>query len=322
MRVVSVSAARGIALAALIVAGFVVTGCVAQSTPTVAHSARHILGKRAVAVRQQVAVVPDLTYRVADGVSLRLDVCLPPTSADVALSFRPAIVVIHGGSWMLGDKAEPVWRDVCTWLASSGYVVASVDYRLAPAYHYPDEISDVEAAVEWMRAPAQTRRFGIDPTMVGAFGGSAGGNLAALLGTAGSGAVDVGHRVASVVDLSGPANLTVTGAEAPLIKDHVLTYLGCTSFSSCPQDVAASPVDNVDSSDPPFLILNSSNELIPLSESLQFATRLRAARVPVTLDVVPGTLHSISMLTPLLRTSIIDFYRSTLVHREPPTATS
>ncbi len=322
MRVDLSPAARVVALAALLVAGLVVTGCATQAPPPTPHNVHHVVARPALAAPAHITVIPDLTYGVATGVVLRLDICMPTAVAHTAASSRPAIVAIHGGSWMTGDKSEAAWRGICEWLASSGYVVASLDYRLAPTYHYPDEINDVESAVEWLRAPIQARRFDIDPTLIGAFGGSAGGNLAALLGTAGTGSLDRGHRVAAVVELSGPADLTVSGAEAPLIKDHVLSYLGCRAFVSCPQAVKASPVDNVDSSDPPFFIGHSQDELIPLSQSLHFVARLKAAHVPVTFVTMPGTLHSIAMLTTGLRTQIVEFFRSTLVHDAPTTTNS
>jgi acetyl esterase len=322
MRLVSPSSLRIPAVAAVVIAAFLVTGCGAQTSSAPRHSVHRSIVRHAVVTAEPVTVIPDLTYGVADGVPLRLDICRPTTDPGVAIALRPAIIAIHGGSWMEGDKAEPQWRDICTWLASQGYVAATVDYRLAPKYRYPDELLDVEQAVQWMRAPAQVKRYGIDPALIGAFGGSAGGNLAALLGTIGTGALDRGHRVAAVTELSGPADLTVNGAEVPLIDERELSYLGCRSFRACPRDVPASPIDNVNSSDPPFLILHSQDELIPLSQSIRFAARLRAAGVHVTLDVVPGTLHSISMLTPALRTTIIDFFRSTLVHHAPTSATS
>jgi acetyl esterase/lipase len=303
------------------VVGLGVSGCAAQSTAP-AHSVHGDGAKRAVAHVEPVTVVPDLTYSFADGSPLRLDICTPRSTGKAPISFRPAIVVIHGGSWMAGDKSEAPWRNTCEWLASAGYVAANVDYRLAPRYRYPDEITDVEHAVDWLRAPAQVARFGIDRTLVGAFGGSAGGNLAALLGTTGSGSLSVGHRVAAVAELSGPADLTATGAEVPVIRERELSYLGCSTFSKCPQDVAASPTDNVDSSDPPFFIGHSQDELIPLSQSENFVARLKAAHVPVTLVVMPGTNHSISMLTPVLRSQLVNFFRTTLVHHAPSSATS
>lgn len=315
IRIGSTKAAGIAVFAAILVLAFVLTGCAFQVTAP-HHVAQHV-AKRAVVNPTTITVDTDQTYEVVAGDALRLDVCSPVLGKDVPLTFRPAIVVIHGGSWLEGDKAEPQWRAVCTWLASAGYVVADVDYRLAPKYVYPDEINDVEHAVEWLRAPTQAKRFGIDPTLIGAFGGSAGGNLAALLGTSGSGALDVGHRVAAVAELSGPADLTAKAAEHPILKPRVLSYLGCRSSLRCPQAVPASPIDNVDSTDPPFFIAHSIDELIPLSQSVNFAARLKAAQVPVTLVEEPGDLHSIAMLTDDLRAQIVKFYKSTLVHHKP-----
>jgi acetyl esterase/lipase len=298
------------------------SGCASQTPKTDEHTGRHVLVRSAAVTTTHITVLPDLTYADNGGVAERLDICMPAAAQGSSIAFRPAIVAIHGGSWMEGDKAEPQWRRECQWLASAGYVVADVDYRLAPVHHFPDALDDVESAVEWMRAPAQASRFGIDPTLIGAFGGSAGGNLASLLGTAGRGALDVGHRVAAVVELSGPVDLTGRTAESDILKPRVLSYLGCASFAACPQAVAASPVDNVDSTDSPFLILHSTDELVPLAQSTSFAARLRAAHVPVTLVTVPGTLHSIAMLTPDLRTRIIAFYRSVLIHHASAATTS
>ena len=95
---------------------------------------------------------------------------------------------MHGGSWRQGDKADPKWRSVCEWLASEGFVAFSVNYSLAPAHPFPDGIEDLRSAVRWLR---QDRRrwpgTEYDPAQIGAFGGSAGGNLVALLGVEGSG---------------------------------------------------------------------------------------------------------------------------------------
>jgi acetyl esterase/lipase len=311
MRVASFAFARVAALATVALAAIAVTGCTAQAAPQAAHTAV----ARPVVDPERVQVIPDLVYGTADGVALKLDICKPVVQSKVALTFRPAILVIHGGSWMEGDKAEPQWRAVCEWLGAAGYVAAAVDYRLAPKYVYPAQITDVEDAVEWLRAPAQARRFGIDRTLIGAFGGSAGGNLAALLGTLGHGSLSTGARVAAVAELSGPANLTASGAEHAILQPRVLSYLGCKTLAACPQAAAASPIDNVDPTDPPFFIAHSTDELIPLSQSIDFVAKLRAAHIPVTFEEEPGSLHSISMLTDSLRAQIVDFFHTQLVHR-------
>ncbi len=224
---------------------------------------------------------------------------------------RASIVVIHGGSWTRGSKTDPGYRDVCLWLAKSGYPTFAVDYRMAPRFVFPAALDDIRTAVSWLRDDAQLGRFNLDPARVAAFGGSAGGNLASLLGTVGTGPLTAGTRVAAVVDLSGPADLT--GADAtPGFIPVQLAFLGCATETGCPTARAASPIYSVSPDDPPFFIANSTNEKIPIEQSERFAAALHSTGVPTTFVAVRGGLHSIAMLDPKLRESILAFYASTL----------
>jgi len=293
---------------AVAVVGLVLVGC----TPTGSQSTQ-VVPKHQVLYHEfqtypNIPVVPDLTYTTLDGQPMRLDVCLPDVAKGAAITPRPAVLSIHGGSWAHGDKANIDWRSVCQWLASDGYVAASVNYGLAPAHVYPTAIDEIERAVEWLRKPAQVTRFSIDPTLIGVFGGSAGGNLAALLGTSGSGALDTGH------ELSGPANLTVSGPEHADLVPYELAYLGCKTLTNCPNAKRASPLFHVDSSDPPFFIGHSTRERIPLAQSQALVSKLRSAGVDVTFVTVRGQLHSIAMLDRAMRARITAFFHAKLVH--------
>lgn len=251
------------------------------------------------------------------------DTTADPATADPAAAtavdpadLRPAIVVVHGGSWTRGDKGDVAWRSTCQWLAKAGYPSFSVNYRLAPEHPFPAAIDDLRAAVEWLRQPEQVERFRIDPTRIGAFGGSAGGNLVSLLGTSGSGGLDQGSRVAAVVELSGPIDLTgvaVTDDLAPL----QLSYLGCRTQDSCAAAFPASAIYGVDESDPPFFVAHSSDERIPIAQSERFVAALRGAGVDTTFIEVEGVLHSIAMLDDRLRDRILDFYKQELVGAAP-----
>ncbi len=257
-----------------------------------------------------VEVIADLEYGAVDGVPLLLDACLPP-DRDPSAGPAPALLVVHGGSWREGRKDSVGWRAVCTWLAAAGYPAFSIDYRLAPEFPFPAGFSDVQAAVEWLRDDAQAERFGIDPERIGVFGGSAGGNLAALLGTTGRGGLTSGSRVAAVAELSGPIDLTgvaLTDDFAPL----QLEYLGCASFANCATARPASPNFQVDATDPPFFVAHSTVEKIPLAQSDRFVERLRDAGVDVEYLVAEGTLHSIALLDDDLKGRIVAFFTRTL----------
>lgn len=267
----------------------------------------------------------DLPYGAReDGTLLTLDVCRPADAgsatedgSDASTSMRPAVVSIHGGSWARGDKANADWRSVCLWLASEGFVAVSVNYRLVPDAVFPAQLDDVALAVEWLRDPAQAERFGIDPGRIGAFGGSAGGSLAALLGTRGDGALDSGSRVAAVAELSGPVALTGVALDAdgasPWLRSIVTDYLGCEpGAAGCEAAAEASAATHLDPSDPPMFVAQSDAEAIPLGQQTAFVAAAEAAGVTVQSLVVPGSAHSIGILDAAMRARVAAFLHAAL----------
>ena len=266
----------------------------------------------------EIPVIENIPYGTADGNPLLLDACFPGDSAidDPASDPRPVIVSIHGGSWQRGDKSNLNWRSICQWFASEGFVAVSVNYRLAPASTFPAQLDDVQDAVDWLRDPAQVTRYNIDPDRIGAFGGSAGGNLAALLGTSGSGSWTTGARVAAVAELSGPVDIRepilTTDSYNQDFRGVQLAYLGCQDFTDCPAAARASPITLIDDSDPPFFVGHSTDEFIPLAQSEAFVTDLRGAGIDTTYVTVEGSLHSIAMLDDDVRQRVIEFFSTTL----------
>lgn len=318
---------------ALVVSLALLTGCGPTGTDSDTVTPEVLPVNPELATLPDIPVIADISYG-ADPAQ-RLDACLPPEADgavqnaadsddpagpeldDPATPARAAIVVVHGGSWSRGDKADIAWRAVCQWLASAGYVTFSINYRLAPANIFPAAIDDVQAAVAWLREDAQVARFDIDPDRIGAFGGSAGGNLVALLGTRGSGDLTAGSRVAAVVDLSGPIDLTGLAATDDFIPVQ-LAYLGCATQEDCPAAVDASPFYAIDETDPPFFVGHSTAERIPLAQSEIFVAGLRAAGASVEFVTVEGTLHSIAMLDEDLKKRIVDFFDGTIGAPETP----
>ncbi len=112
-------------------------------------------------------------YSRVDEVSLQLDVYQP---GEAAATGRPAVVVVHGGSWSGGSRSDfPRWN---TWLTPRGFVVFDIDYRLEPQPNWQTATADVQEAVRWIKARADS--FGIDPQKMALMGRSAGGHLALL----------------------------------------------------------------------------------------------------------------------------------------------
>ena len=126
----------------------------------------------------------NVPYAHASGHDLLLDLYLPATTGpghrDAAPPGHrvPARRRLAGGRQGVGDRAE-----IAGLVGETGYALASVNYRLSNEGHFPTQIIDCKAAVRWLRANAG--RFGLDPRRIGVLGFSAGGHLAALLGTTG-----------------------------------------------------------------------------------------------------------------------------------------
>ena len=234
-----------------------------------------------------IEVRSDLVYREIDGQKLALDVYLPAGGG----SHRAAVLVIHGGGWWSGDKADANRKFMSQQLAQQGFVAVAVNYRLVPKDVYPAAIEDLEAAVAWLRQPAQVSAFGIDPNRIGALGASSGAQLAGLLGSLGMGPVMKGSRVAAVVSFSGPMSFTGDLASAGG-STSVLNFLGCKDAKVCPNLAAASPITYVDPTDPPYLLVNSSGDRTVWSSQAELmSTALDKADVANQVLIEPGNAH-------------------------------
>lgn len=204
----------------------------------------------------------------------------------------PLIVWIHGGAWKQGSK------DGCVplpWI-QKGYVVASIDYRLSQDAKFPAQIEDCKTAVRWLRAHAT--QYHIDRDRVIAWGDSAGGHLAALLGTAGDaaewepGPPAESSRVQGVIDWYGRADLTRVCMDPAMTEHPVAQLIGGSGNRALETARKASPITYVSKDDPPFLIMHGDTDnTVPFRQSEAFAAALKEAGVPVTLVVLNGVGH-------------------------------
>jgi len=226
----------------------------------------------------------DVTYCTMDGVALKMDVYYPSEN-----SGRFAVTMyVHGGGWSSGDKAKGAGAVEFPELQKAGFLVVSVNYRLAPEYQFPAMIEDVKCAVRYLRAHAD--QYNLDSNRIGVFGGSAGGHLVSMLGvTDESAGFDVGEyleyssRVQAVVDMFGPADLTVDfegGGET------VRRAFGDFDLA------LASPVTYASADDPPLLILHGEEDaLVPIEQSEELLAKLQAAGVQAELVPVANAGH-------------------------------
>ena len=217
---------------------------------------------------------------------LKLDVYRPE---DANTGSRPAVVLIHGGGFTGLDKST--MKAMGGFLARSGFVAFAVDYRLlhGTENRWPTQLDDVQRAVRWVRA--NSGEYGVDPERIGAFGHSAGAQLAALLGmedtrdNSDTALAKYSSKVEAVVDASGPADFTT--AHQPDDIAFLTNFFG-GDYAKHPevwQD--ASPAFHVARSNAPFLILHGTrDEMIPVAQSQELYEKLKAAGVQVSLTKV------------------------------------
>ncbi len=246
----------------------------------------------------------------------------------------PAAVYVHGGSWVSGDYATGgfIIDTIGPALSRAGFVVVSLDYRLGPTQHWPDQIEDVKCAIRYLRAYAG--HLHIDPSEIGAWGQSAGGHLVALLGTAGrSAGWDVGpyltksSEIEAVVDMAGPSDLLMMGdqGDAVLVAESFISLLGSVAPKHLGADLKkASPVTYIAPGDPPFLILDSNNdEIVYPEQSLELAWYLGLDDDPRELVTVTRGGHEFDTAgespseSAIIRL-VVDFFVQTLVDHRPP----
>jgi acetyl esterase/lipase len=230
-----------------------------------------------------VSLQQDVEYGVQDREKLLLDIYRP--SQSFSSRPRPAIVMIHGGGWTSFDKST--MKGMGNFLASSGFVAVSVDYRLlrGDENRWPAQLDDVQRAVRWLRANAA--KYNIDANHIGAFGHSAGAQLAALLGmedtrdNSDAALAKYSSRVQAVVDVSGPSDfLTDRDPEG----DAQLANFFGGDYSKIPgvwRD--ASPITHVAKSNAPFLIVHgTSDDMVPIAQAQELYDKLKTAGVPVS----------------------------------------
>jgi acetyl esterase/lipase len=238
------------------------------------------------AALEGVQVLRDLEYVQGGHERNRLDLYLPEQAARPL----PVILWVHGGGWVGGNKTNgPAFH-----FATKGYAVASMNYRLSQHAIFPAQIQDCKAAVRWLRANA--KKYGLDADHIGAWGGSAGGHLVALLGTTAGvkefegtgGNQDQSSRVQAVVDWFGPTDFLTVGA-----KDTRTKLLGGDPQENKEQARKASPMTYVSKDAAPFLIMHGDQDkTVPISQSEIFAAALKKAGADATFVVIKGGKHS------------------------------
>ncbi|MHC9538130.1 MAG: alpha/beta hydrolase fold domain-containing protein [Vulcanimicrobiota bacterium] len=226
----------------------------------------------------------DILYGRAGDENLYLDLYTPQGIQKPA----PLAVWIHGGGWVQGSRSQ--LGPGADELISRGFIVASLDYRLAPKHPWPAQFDDVRRAIDFLCSNAD--HYNIDADRIGVWGGSAGAHLASLLALVGiqnDGAAPV-RRVKAVVDFCGPSDLLSLDFPEPL--QRMLEAVFPPGDRQKEMLKEASPVEYVTADAPPFLIIHGEyDNLVPPAQAQLFYTRLLKAGVPAELIIVKNAGH-------------------------------
>jgi alpha-L-fucosidase 2 len=241
----------------------------------------------------------DVEYGSPEGHAVLLDLHVPEGEGPF-----PAAILVHGGGFDEGSKSTNV-RPLFDVLANAGFAWFSIDYRLAPEFHFVQANEDVESAIRWVKANAKTYR--VDPSRLALIGESAGGLLVNYAGTHDS----LGTRVAAVVDFYGPVDygqLAEQRRDHPelfnmkTINRHAANGGGIHFFGVEQLDAAGltklhamSPIAGVHQGMPPFLCIHGDkDDQVSYVQSTEMCEAMHNVGAACELITIEGGGHGMS----------------------------
>jgi triacylglycerol lipase len=274
-------------------------------------------------------ILRDRVYADRGEEKLAADVYVP-----TAAGRHPGVLVVHGGAWMTGTRAQ--LGSVAKRLAAVGYTAVAISYRLAPKHTFPAQFDDCRDAVRWMRR--ESAKLKIDPEHIGGYGYSAGGHLVMLLGMTDHVDLDddqpesddlaveggdsarprrkklaarkpaedrTSARLQAVVAGGAPCNFQILPED-----NRVLVYwLGGTRGEKPEVYRQASPTSFITRDDPPtFLFHGQKDLLVPVLSPLAMQALLKAAGVQAETFIVPNAGHIEALMNQEATTEAIKFF--------------
>ncbi len=265
-----------------------------------AAAAREAAAKKAAARAAKKAVTPEAidvdklrqTFSYGPhGTANEMDVYSPPGSSGDTR--KPAVVLVHGGSWVSSSKA--VWNSDIAPFLEAGYTTVALNYRLAQEAAWPAQRTDVVAAVNELREHAD--RYHVDPDKIVLLGSSAGAHLAAAAATW-EGAPGI---VRGFVSMSGPldllriANATETPQEAKLAERVVEHLIRCEPDDCADKYADATPASHLDPDDVPSLLVAAEGDWVDPQGARDFAAQSNDLGVASDLVLLPGADHGMNL---------------------------
>jgi acetyl esterase/lipase len=221
------------------------------------------------------------------------DLCCDVYSPPKKTKKMPAILLLHGGGWMGGDKSQ--LKAYAIQLARYGFVCVCSEYRLIGEAIWPAQIYDAKAAVRWMRASAD--ELGIDSNKICVSGNSAGGHLALVLGGSSKvkelegegGHPNVSSEVSAVSAIYAPGEIKIE--HSPMLIGALLG-----EGAGEKEELQASPATYINADYPPTILVHGSrDELVPHESSWRLYHIMEEYKVPAELHLYQGLAHAFDM---------------------------
>lgn len=240
------------------------------------------------AADDSVEILADQIYGHKDGLAMTLDVYKPKQNANGA----GVLFMVSGGwysTWAPAEQTLPLFKP----LLDKGFTVFSVRHGSSPRYVVPEAVEDVRRGARFIHLNAE--KYGVDPKRLGVYGGSAGGHLALMLGTASDEGdpnskdevLRASDRLACVVSIFPPTDLRDWVANPPdNIKPFPALKFDVAKAAGC------SPLLFVSPDDPPTLLIHGDkDDLVPISHSQNILAEFQKQNVTSELLVIEGGGH-------------------------------
>jgi triacylglycerol lipase len=267
-----------------------------------------------------VKVKANQRYSDAQGKAGLCDVYTP--AVEPPQDGHPAVVVVHGGAWISGDK----WtlEGYSRLLAKNGFVVVTINYRLAPQHKFPAQVDDVRDALVWTAKHAE--QLSIDVSRLGMFGYSAGGHLSTLVSMLADEPLQV-QRSASEWTPNDPRWKQLPKVQAvcaggppcefrnlPMDNTALAYFLGGSRREKPDVYELASPTAHASPGDPITQIIHGESDLlVPILSSRALEDALKRVDVEVRFAAFPKQGHMLTFLNPATQQKMLAFFQDVLL---------
>lgn len=244
-------------------------------------------------VTPKIKAKENIIYKRINSTKLELDVYSPNNKSRQT---HPAVLLIHGGGWLTGTKANQ--RIMAQHLALNGYVAVTASYRLGLESPYPAAVIDLKDAIRWMRKNAKKHQ--INPDKIAVLGASAGGQLATLIGVTPNSTIygfnsDVSDAVQAIVNIDGIVSFI--HPEASSEGKMASIWLNGSKEDNFNNWRDASPLEYLNDSTPSILFINSSQPRFHAGRN-DMITILNSYKTYNEQHTIPDSPHSFWLVHP------------------------